>query len=126
MSSAIDLNDSRVNRITVVNGVARIEFSHVYLYAARGRAGVDPGNEFTQPVDLLMHDGVVEGSPPLLPTTVLEGSVECGGRRDDLLAIPFHRRGPATLELRFEDGSLVRVRGHAPHVVARGPARFLE
>jgi hypothetical protein len=126
MSSAIDLNDSRVNRIALEQGIARVEFSHVYRYTSRGRPGVDPGSEFTQPVALFLHDAQMHGQPPQLPATVLEGCLEHGGRRDDLLAMPFLRRGPATLELRFEDGSTVRLTGQAPRVITQGPARFLE
>ncbi|MEJ2686142.1 MAG: hypothetical protein P8124_02850 [Gammaproteobacteria bacterium] len=126
MSSALELADSRVSAIEVVDGVATVQFSHAYIHKSRGRPGRDPGTGWSRQAALVLDEAVCSGPLPALPNTVSEGYLEVGGIRHELLPLPFKRKVAAQLALTFVDGARLEVCGHRPVVELLGTPIYLE
>jgi len=126
MHSALELFDSRVDRLESAADAVRVHFSHGYVHRSAGRPGSDPGTGWSQELAIVLHDAQVGVERGTLPASIADGYLEVGGVRHDLLPLPFKRRGAATLHLVFGDGSSLTVRGRAPVVETLGQPIFLE
>lgn len=128
MSSALELHDSRVSRITCVNGRVVIHFSHAYIHKSKGTPGREPGTGWSQEAELVMEDATLSGPlPPLpLPNTIVEGFLEVGGVKHELIPIPFKRKVAAILRLTFTDGTGIEIVGQKPILELLGKAIYLE
>lgn len=126
MKAALELLDSRLDQIDLVDGGAIIHFSHAYIHKSAGTPGKDPGTGWSQEAQLVLTS--VSGSRvlPALPNTISDGYLEVGGIRHELIPLPFSRRGKATLSLVFVDGSQLEISGERPVVELSGTAKFLE
>ena len=126
MKAALELLDSRLDQIDLVDGGAIIHFSHAYIHKSAGTPGQDPGAGWSQEAQLVLAS--VSGSRvlPALPNTISDGYLEVGGIRHELIPLPFSRRGKATLSLVFVDGSQLEISGERPVVELSGTAKFLE
>ena len=126
MKAALELLDSRLDQIDLVDGGAIIHFSHAYIHKSAGTPGQDPGTGWSQEAQLVLTS--VSGSRvlPALPNTISDGYLEVGGIRHELIPLPFSRRGKATLSLVFVDGSQLEISGERPVVELSGTAKFLE
>ena len=126
MKAALELLDSRLDQIDLVDGGAIIHFSHAYIHKSTGTPGKDPGTGWSQEAQLVLTS--VSGSRvlPALPNSISDGYLEVGGIRHELIPLPFSRRGKATLSLVFVDGSQLEISGERPVVELSGTAKFLE
>jgi hypothetical protein len=89
MRSALELHDSRVSHIELVDGVATIYFSHGYIHKSRGTPARDPGTGWSQELRLVMWTARASGQLPTRPSTVAEGFLEVGGIRHELIPLPW-------------------------------------
>ena len=126
MKSALELHDSRLDQIALVDGAAIIHFPHAYIHKSSGTPGKDPGTGWSQEVQLILASASYSGTLPTLPNTISEGHLEVGGIRHELVPLPFSRRGKATLALVFTDGTQFEVNGERPVLELIGAAKFLE
>ena len=126
LKAALELHDSRLDQIALVDGAAIIHFPHAYIHKSRGTPGKDPGTGWSQEVQLILASASYAGTLPTLPNTISEGYLEVGGIRHELVPLPFSRRGKATLALVFTDGTQFEVSGERPFVELIGAAKFLE
>jgi len=126
VKAALELLDSRLDQIDLVDGGAIIHFSHAYIHKSAGTPGKDPGTGWSQEAQLVLAS--VSGSRvlPALPNTISDGYLEVGGIRHELIPLPFSRRGKAILSLVFVDGSQFEISGERPVVELSGTAKFLE
>ncbi len=127
MSSGLELYDSRVSQVEILEGVATVYFSHAYIHKSKGRPGQDGGTGWSQEARLVLSD--VEDQQCLilsLPTTIAEGFLEVGGIRHEIIPLPFKRKVSATLYLSFVDGSELKLVGSRPFIELLGPPIFLE
>jgi hypothetical protein len=126
MKAALELHDSRLDRIELGDDGAIIHFSHAYIHKSSGAPGKDPGTGWSQEAQLVLASVSASGILPALPNTISDGQLEVGGIRHELIPLPFSRRGKATLSLVFTDGSQFEVTGERPVVELIGSAKFLE
>lgn len=126
MSSALELHDSRVSGIDLVAGVARIHFSHAYIYKSKGKPGRDPSTGWSQEAELFLLAATVSGPMPPLPNSISEGFLEVGGIRHELIPLPFKRKVGAKLYLLFVDGTEIEIVGERPTLELLGMPIFLE
>jgi len=126
LKAALELHDSRLDQIALVDGAAIIHFPHAYIHKSRGTPGKDPGTGWSQEVQLILASASYAGTLPTLPNTISEGYLEVGGIRHELVPLPFSRRGKATLALVFNDGTPFEVSGERPSIELIGAAKFLE
>lgn len=126
MRSGLELHDSRVSQIEVLDGVARIYFSHAYIHKSKGTPGRDRGTGWSQEAQLVLSGVDASGRLPSLPNTISEGFLEIGGIRHEIIPLPFKRKVSAKLYLRFVDGIDVEIIGEKPFIEVGGTPIYLE
>jgi hypothetical protein len=126
LKAALELYDSRLDQITLVNGAAVMHFPHAYIHRSSGTPGRDPGTGWSQEAQLVLASASHSGPLPALPNTISDGYLEVGAIRHELIPLPFSRRGKATLVLVFPDGTRFEVTGERPVVELIGTAKYLE
>jgi hypothetical protein len=126
LKAALELHDSRLDQIALVDGAAIIHFPHAYIHKSSGTPGNDPGSGWSQEALLVLDSASHSGILPALPNTISDGYLEVGAIRHDLIPLPFRRRGRATLALEFDDGTRFEVSGERPVIELLGAAKFLE
>ena len=126
MSSALELYGSRVGRITLVDGVAIIHFSHAYIHKSKGKPGRDPGTGWSQEAMLYLWEATVSWPLPALPNAISEGFLEVGGIRLEPIPLPFKRKVGARLYLLFVDGTETEIIGKRPVIELLGTPIYLE
>ena len=126
MSSGLELHDSRVSRIELVDGAAMIHFSHAYIHKSKGKPGREPGTGWSQEAELVLWEAAASGPLPPLPNTISEGFLEVGGIRHDLIPLPFKRKVGARLYLLFVDGAQTEIVGNKPVIELLGRPIYLE
>lgn len=127
MSSGLELYDSRIGQIEILDGMAAIYFSHAYIHKSKGKPGRDGGTGWSQEARLVLSG--VEDQPFLqvsLPNTIAEGFLEVGGIRHEIIPLPFKRKVGARLHLSFVDGGVLTLVGSGPFIELLGPPIFLE
>jgi len=126
MSSSLEIRDSRVSQIELLDGIATIYFSHAYIHKSKGKAGKDPGTGWSQEAQLVLLEATALGPLPALPNAISEGFLEVGGIRHELIPLPFRRKVGARLSLLFVDGAQMEIIGKRPAIELLGKAIYLE
>lgn len=126
MRSGLELHDSRVTHIELVDGVAMIRFSHAYIHKSKGSPGRDPGTGWSQEAQLVLWEASAAGPLPPLPNTISEGFLEVGGIRHEIIPLPFKRKVGATLCLLFVDGVQAEIVGAKPVINLLSTPIYLE
>ena len=126
MSNALELYDSRVSYIRFTAEGAEVHFSFAYIYQAKGAPGRDPGSAWSQEAILYLESPQAVDPLPPLPNTIRDGYLENGGRRYEMIPLPFERKTPGRLHLEFADGSVLEVKGEHPLIKLVGEKVFLE
>lgn len=126
LSSALELQDSRIDHVDISGADAVVHFSHAYIHKSRGTPGRDPGTGWSQEA-LLIIAGVVTAAPlPSLPNAISDGFLEVGAIKHTLLPLPFKRKVDVKLSLVFTDGAHLDITGQGAVVELLGKAIFLE
>ena len=126
VSSGLELQDSRVDRLEIVDGIATVHFPHACIHRSRGRPGRGAGSLWSQEARLLLWSARLLAPAQGVTGTVAEGYVEVGGVRHDILPLPFSRRTTARVFLRVQGGGAIHLEGERPLVELHGSAMFLE
>jgi hypothetical protein len=126
MNRALELFESRVDRLSVEAGVVRVHFSHGYVHQSRGKPGSDPGTAWSQELALVLHGAHVKNDGVRLPDDIVGGWLEAGGERYELVPLPFRRPGAATVHLELRRGAVLDVVGRSASVEALDAPIFLE
>ena len=126
MRSGLELHDSRVSQIGLLDGVATIHFSHAYIHKSRGTPGRDRGTGWSQEALLVLSEAQTSRPLPMLPQTISEGFLEIGGIRHEVIPLPFKRKVGARLNLAFVDGMGVELVGTRPVLELLGAPIYLE
>jgi hypothetical protein len=126
LRSALELHDSRVSAIELLDGVAAVYCSHAYIHKSKGTPGRDSGTGWSQEARLVLSGVHLPEQLPALPNTIAEGFLEVGGIRHELIPLPFRRRVDATLYLVFADGAQLEISGKQPLIELLGTAIYLE
>lgn len=126
MHSALELADSRIDRILAGGDAVTVHFSHAYVHRSKGKAGRDPGTGWSQEAALTLHDASAPDPMPPLPDSIVEGFLEVGGIRHELIPLPFKRKAAARLHLLLADGAEITLSGGRPVIELLGKAIFLE
>ena len=114
MNSVLELYDSRVSHIYRDGGEAVINFSHAYIIRYRGKPGEDPCSGWSQEAELILEDAIISDPLPPLPNTILDGFLQVGGVKHELIPIPFKRKVWGILKLTFVDGTTIEIIGKKP------------
>jgi hypothetical protein len=126
MGSELELYDARLSYIHFSDGAAALHFSYAYIHKTVGAVGRDTGRGWSQEAVLLVLDAQVNEPLPPLPNVIVEGYLEAGGTRYELIPLPFEREGAGLLHLEFSDGTVLELRGEEPQITLQGAKVFLE
>lgn len=126
MNRALELFESRVDRISTDEDTVRVHFSHGYVHQSRGEPGSDPGTAWSQELAIVLHQARVDGAAAGLADEVVGGWLETGGTRYELIPLPFGVAGGATLRLELRGGGTVRVSGRDVVIQLLDAPIFLE
>jgi hypothetical protein len=122
----LELHDSRVACIELMDGIATIQFSHAYIHKSKGTPGRARGTSWSQEAQLVLSEAAASAPLPPLPNTIADGFVEVGGIRHELIPLPFKRKVGARLYLAFVDGSQIEISGKRPVLELLGAPIYLE
>jgi hypothetical protein len=120
VKSGLELPDSRVSNVEVIEGVVTIYFSNANIHKSRGTPGRDEGTEWAQEARLVFTEVDADFELPALPATVADGYLEVGGIRHTVIPLPFKRKVAGRLFLTFMDGSELEISGLRPYVELGG------
>lgn len=120
MKSGLELPDSRVSNVEVVDGVVAIYFSNANIHKSRGTPGKDEGSEWAQEARLVLSEVDADFELPSLPATVADGYLEIGGIRHTVIPLPFKRKVAGRLFLTFMDGRELEIVGQRPYIELGG------
>jgi hypothetical protein len=125
MNSSLKLQESCVDCIELMNGIATIYFSHAYIYRPKGEHPEDKASGWSRKAKLTMINALLLAPLPKLPNTILEGFLEVEAIKQTLIALPFKYRADARLCLFFKDGEQLEVEGNVTSIELRGTPIYL-
>jgi hypothetical protein len=123
---ALELHDSRIDRVEISHSDVYVHFSHAYVHKSKGMPGRNAGTGWSQ--EALLVISRVAGTPqlPPLPNTISDGHLEVGGIKHTLLPLPFKRKTGVSLSLVFADGTSLNLSGRGTALELVGQAIYLE
>lgn len=125
MASGLDLFESRIDYIDFVGGVVKIHFSHACIRKAKEKLGATSGAAWSREAELVLREAAVSSPLPSFPNTIVEGFLEVGGIRHEVIPLPFARKVGARLYLQFADGAELEIVGEKPIVELLGQPIYL-
>ncbi len=97
MTEAIELHDSDVAAVEIVEGAVRIEFSDAYIWAE------DKG--WGQQTLLILENGQVQETPSGFPAAISEGMLRgTKAAFENIVPLPFSEQGIFSIEFAFSSG----------------------
>jgi hypothetical protein len=125
VNAAVELHDSDVVAIEPAAGTVVVRLM-AYVHRSDGRPGFDAGSGWSQLVELVFADGVVEERPAALPCTLDEGCVSGGAEFAGIVPLPASVSLAVRLEARGLYGERLAVRGTRLEVIAVAEGTFIE
>jgi hypothetical protein len=122
----IEIHDSTLDRLSIEDGIAVLQFSHLYILESEGQPGVDPGTGWTQAGQLTIRSAVVDGAFSEWPADLHDGSILVGDTLYDN-EIPIALDTDAAVRLSLESWSnAVSILGQDARLELIGEATYLE
>src|SRR5688500_6803177 len=75
VNRCIEIHDSRLNAITLGADGVHIQFEHAYIHQSEGRPGEDAGTGWSQKLEIVVMDGVIEVDVPSKPCELSDGTL---------------------------------------------------
>lgn len=126
MNEAVELHDSTAESVQREAGVLRISLRPAYVHRSSGRPGVDSGEGYAQPIDLLFSEAKVEVHGACIGK-LSSGSVSCNGHvSENLVPLPLNEAGNIQAAFEFASGGVLKVWALACASSVQGSASFVE
>ena len=126
MRSGLELHESRIDALEIIDADTHVHFSHAYIHKSKGTPGRDPGSGWSQEAVLIIGNARSDGQLPPLPNAIADGYLEVGGIKHTLLPLPFTRKADVSLSLVFVDGTSLALSGRGAAVELLGKPIYLE
>ena len=126
MRSGLELHDSRIDWVEIIEADAHVHFSHAYIRKFKRTAGRESGTGWSQEAVLIIAGAASMARLPPLPNTISDGHLEVGGIKHTLLRLPFTRKADVSLSLVFSDGTTLDLCGRGASVELLGRPIYLE
>ena len=127
MNSAIEFHDSEVASVRAASGDVRLEFSAAYVHRSVGRPGIDAGEGFIQPAEVVFSNAVHSESEGPCIGELADGTVLVDGEEySNHLPVPFAASGKVTGSFIFASGGVLTVTGGGVSCQVFGHAKFVE
>ncbi len=126
MNAALELHDSTVASVEREAGVLRISLEPAYVHRSAGRPGVDSGQGYVQPAELLFSQARVDIHGTCIGD-LSSGSVSCDGRvYENVLSLPLNLARSIQGSFEFTSGGVLEVWALAFACSSNGEARYVE
>jgi hypothetical protein len=122
----IELHDSKVQEIRVVEKDLLLIFSEAYIHQTEGRPGFDKGTVWTQSIELNFHKASLDGKVSGIPGSISDGSFEVGHKQVDGITIPFKSKESVRLTVVFQSGNEIQISGERMDLKETGQAEYVE
>jgi hypothetical protein len=126
VNRAVELHDSELASVTLVDTSAVLSFSHAYVHESIGQPGVDVGSGWYQPANFVVTHATVA---PLvqLPASVSGGSLRAAGRlHENVIPLAASLAGPIDLSLALSAGDILVVHGDTLSIELHGERSAVE
>jgi hypothetical protein len=127
MNSALEFHDSEVAAVRAVAGTVRLELPSAYVHRSSGTPGVDPGEVFLQPAEVVFSNAVhAESTGPCIGA-LSDGSITVDGKPfSNMVPVPFRESGSVVASFSFVSGGVLSVTGSAVSCITSGKPTFVE
>ena len=126
MNAALELHDSEVAEVKVGRDTLRIVFDPAYVHRSSGRPGIDAGDGFLQPAQLIFSEASWSGLPAECRGTVSDGSLLVDEKSLGLVPCPLQVSGEIAARIEFTSGKVLTVEAKGLACELLGPGRWLE
>jgi hypothetical protein len=124
---SIEIHDSTVETISLIDGLAIIEFSKVYIHKSTGAPGLDAGTIWVQKAALRIGQADVQHSFAEFPAVLLDGYLKLDGRiLKNMIPIPLDYKQAVELRLESWNEAFVLIAGTTATVKLIGDPRYVE
>jgi hypothetical protein len=124
---AIEIHDSVLEHLSIVDGRALFEFSSLYVHQSIGTPGADPGTGWFQRARLQINGAMFFSSFSEFPCKLLGGQISLGGSEfDNVIPIPLLYRDGIALRLDSRDGAVIQLRGTDVELELMGEPHHVE
>lgn len=108
------------------NDTFRLAFSEAYVHRSEGRPGIDGGEGYLQPAELVFCGA--SWPEPLTNDLggISEGWLVVNGKKLWLVPLPFSESGEISAEIVFKSGAKISISASFVACIPRGDAHFLE
>ncbi len=126
LNRAIEIHDSSLERISMLEGDAVLHFDLVYIHESAEQPGVGAGTGWVQKAALRIRHGIIRGSFSELPCDLLDGQLKLGVLLlSNEIPIPLSYTGD--VELRLESlREIVVVTGAGAELDLFGDPEYVE
>jgi len=126
MNEALEFHDSQVGSVEYRNAALLVAFSSAYIHRSTGRAGIDSGEGYVQPAQLLFGEASAKGDLSVCNGRLSHGSVHVEGSALSLIPVPYSTNGSIKAELVFENGEVLAIAAKSLQCSSSGEPRFVE
>jgi hypothetical protein len=123
---SIELHDSKVEDVRVLNENVILIFSEAYIHKSKGRPGYDAGSGWSQRIQMEFLKASLDGQPRGLPDRVSDGELDVGGKKDGLIDLPFEVMRSLRLSLIFQSGNEIQIFGEKMILTELDEAEYVE
>jgi hypothetical protein len=124
---AIELHDSTLDAISVLDGVAMLHFPCVYIHDSIGVPGVDSGSGWVQEAMLRIRDAVVVRSFSTFPVELLDGLLKLDEAiLQNEIPIPLRHEGTVEFRLESSSGETLLITGRDADLELLGEPKYVE
>ena len=127
MNSAIEFHDSDICAVRLSGSELRLVFNPAYVHRSAGRPGIDPGQGYLQPVEMVFSDAQSSEHGGECIGTISSGFVATElVEYANVIPLPIALSGQVSAEITFNSGAVMSVTGSGLSCVPTGDARFVE
>ncbi len=129
LNRAIEIHDSILADVSILQGQAELRFSRLYIHQADGEPGRAPGSVWVQEAVLRISDVGVNGAFSEFPVDLDGGEIRIGdSRSENVIPIPLRQTG--AFEIRLEAWrqaqEVVTLRGSGAQLELIGNPEYVE
>lgn len=122
----IELHDSKVEEIQILNENIILIFSEAYIHKSLGKPGYDPGSGWTQRIELEFIKASLDGLIKELPDRISDGELEVGKIREGGISVPFESKENIRLSLIFQSGNEIQIYRESMNLKEISAAEYVE
>lgn len=127
-NAALEFRDSVLAGLELSGGACVLSLGPGTVHRSAGRPGIDPGEGWTQDLEIRMDGATVRGPAPRLPARISDGelAVDDSGP-GHLVPVPFRAEQRVVLKLvTVEEGAAIEIEGDAIEIKPVGEAKQVE